>query len=312
MPDASELLKQANDCHDDDPDRGAALIRQIDTTALLANERPLLGFLFNHVLGEKFGLWREAHQRQQALLTAAGADEQGLVLLRHAAVAARLGSDAAAADRSLQSLAEAAGSPRAAADTLVKLAAASFTVPGLAAAEAGACTLDAFASVEAWHVDPVPALDVSFAAITNNLGSHLAERAIADLQDPALREAMAQAAAHALRFWARAGNWVQHERACYLAALAANALGDASQAAEHARSGLALLDVRDSDAAQQVDRAFLEQELAHALESVDDLGANAARARAIALAADFGDEGLTNWFNDRAQRQAALRVLYRV
>lgn len=86
----------------------------------------------------------------------------------------------------------------------------------------------------------------------------------------------------------RAGQWVQHERAHYLAALAANALGDAESAAHQARAGLVLLDTHDTAHEETVDRAFLEQELAQALSGsgsgsgsglgADPAGAQAARA----------------------------------
>jgi hypothetical protein len=98
-----------------------------------------------------------------------------------------------------------------------------------------------------------PALAAAFGAVTNNLASHLAERTVADLGHPGLARALGETAAHSQRFWQRAGQWVQHQRAHHLAALAANALGDAESAAH---AGLVLLDTHDTAREETVDRAF--------------------------------------------------------
>jgi hypothetical protein len=306
MARAEDQLDEANACHDDDPPRGAALLREIDPAALDAGRRPLLGFLLNHVFGEKLALWPEAFERQQQLVAA---DPQpGVELLRHAPVAALLGGSAQQAEAAVARLAAAADGRTDAAQAFVALAAASFTAPQLDAAAAGAAALSALEGVERFHTDPAPALDTAFGKVTNNLASHLAERPIADLADPSLARALREGAAHAQRFWQRAGQWVQHERAHYLRALGANALADAHLAAAEARAGLAMLDAHDTAHGETVDRAFLEQELAQALRSVDEAGAMAARARAEAIASTWSDEGLRRWFADRDARNEALRA----
>jgi hypothetical protein len=306
MPRAEELLDEANACHDDDPPRGAALLREIDPAALDAGRRPLLAFLLNHVLGEKFGLWHEAFERQQQLIAA---DPQpGVELLRHAPVAALLGGSAQQAQAAVARLAAAADGRTDAAQAFVAIAAASFTAPQLDAAAAGAAARRALEGVERFHTDPAPALDSAFGRVTNNLASHLVERPIADLANPDLARALREAAAHAQRFWQRAGQWLQHERAHYLRALAGNALGDGALAATEARAGLALLDAHDTAQEETVDRAFLEQELVQALRLVDDAAAAAASARAQAIVATWSDESLQRWFADREARNDALRA----
>ncbi len=306
MPRADELLAEADACHDDDPPRGAALLREIDPAALDGGRRPLLGFLLNHVFGEKFGLWPVAFERQQQLIAA---DPQpGLEQLRHAAVAALLGGSAQQAASAVARLAAAAGGRTDAAQACVAIAAASFTTPRLDAAAAGAAALSALEGMERFHIDPALVLDTAFGRATNNLASHLAERPIADLADPGLARALREGAAHAQRFWQRAGQWVQHERAHYLRALAANALGDGALAAAEARAGLALLDAHDTAHEETADRAFLEQELAQALRTVDEAGAATASARARAIVATWSDEGLQRWFADREARNEALRA----
>ena len=86
------------------------------------------------------------------------------------------------------------------------------------------------------------------------------------------------------------------------------AAGDAGAAHGHASAGLALLDAHDQAQEQSVDRAFLTLEASFALERLgraDD--ARASRGRADALAAAFGDAGLSAWFSDRVARNQALR-----
>ncbi len=306
MARADEQLDEADACHDDDPPRGAALLREIDAAALDAGRRPRLAFLLNHVFGEKFGLWPEAFERQQQLM--AVDPQPGVELLRHAAVAALLGGSAQQAEAAVARLAAAADGRTDAARAVVAIAAAGFTAPQLDAAAAGAAALNALEGVERFHSVPAPALDSAFGRATNNLASHLAERPIADLADRGLACALREAAAHAQRFWQRAGQWVQHERAHYLRALAANALGDGALAAAETRAGLALLDAHDTAHEETVDRAFLEQELAQALQSVGEAGAAAAAARAQAIVAGWSDEGLRRWFADREARNEALRA----
>jgi len=192
----------------------------------------------------------------------------------------------------------------------VQLAAAALRVPGADAAGAGRLTLAALAPLAAPHWQQASALDSAAAAQCNNLASDLAERPPAALADAALREALARAAAWSQLFWQRAGTWVHHERACYLCALAAGALGDVDAARAHALAGLALLDANDSAQEQSVDRAFLEMEAAFACERLGRADeAAAAHARGDALAAGFGDTGLSTWYRQRIERNRLLAGL---
>lgn len=305
--DAPQWLEEADACHDDDPARGAELLGRIPPADLPAGDRPRYAFLLNHVFGEKFGRWPEAHARQQALLSLAG-DEAGPALWRHAGAAARLAGDMAGEARCRAGLGAAAGCPESVADALIGLGAAGFAVPSLPAAQAGAAARAAALALEAVHEAPAAALDGAFAAAASNLASHLAERPLPDLDDPVLAAALDRLARDAQRFWRRAGGWVQHERAHYLCAVAAGALGEAGRAAEEARAGLALLDAHDAERTEEVDRAFLEQELAAALAQLGDAGAaEAAAMRASALKAAFAEPGLVEWFDGRAARHALLR-----
>jgi hypothetical protein len=294
------LLDTANDCHDDDPPRAAGLLRRIDPAALPADRLPVLAFLLNHVLGEKFGAWDEAHARFGPVLRAAGAQPLP-VLWRQAAAAAGLAGDAAAAADAITALAQATGASAEQAGDVVALTQAMFRVPGLPAASAAQAAAAAIAALAAprWQAQATP-LDEAAGACTNNIASSLIERPPTDLADPALRAVTEDVAQCAERLWLRAGTWVNHERAAYLRALVANGLGDPGAAREHALRALALIDANDTEHAEDVDRAFLlleQSRAARALGRADE--AQATLAHADALAAKFGDAGLDAWYADR-------------
>jgi hypothetical protein len=298
-------LDEADACHDDDPPRAADILRRLDPAALPAERLPGLAFLLNHVLGEKLGAWGEAHALFDALLRAAG-EKPPLGLWRQAAAAARLAGDEAAATRLSAALTAASGAAAGQAQDVVALTAAMYRTPALPAAQAveqlhaAACRFDA----ASWQA--ASPLDAAVAACANNLASGLLERPPADLQQAALRVALEDSARLAERFWLRAGNWVQHERAAYLRAMAANALGEAAQAHGHALRALALLDANDTERAEQVDRAFIELERARACRQLDlQDEARAAQEQADALAAQFNDAGLDAWYAKRRAELAA-------
>jgi hypothetical protein len=307
MNSADRLLDDAEACHDDDPQRAAALLREVDPAQLDGSRRPLLAFLLNHVLGESLGEWGDAHARQQALLTAAGADAPP-VLWRQAAAAARLSGNPDGERAATVALAAAVTAPAQQAEHVVALTAASFEVPALPAAQAGRVALDALAPLQhdpAWRQPG--SLDAAAAACCNNLSAHLSERPLEQLTVAPLRAAMAASGELAQALWQRTGTWVHAERACLQRAIVSNTLGEPQQARVHARDGLVLLDRNDTSDAEFVDRAFLEQELAHACARLG-LDTEAARAgeRARTLAARFGDAGLDRWFAARRGRLEAL------
>jgi hypothetical protein len=306
MPSESERLSEADACHDAEPQRAAAMLRDIDVAALAADERPLCAFLLNHVLGEKLGDWRGAQHRQSALLAAA-AGAAPAVLWRQAAVAATLAADAAAAASASAGLARAASVSAAQAQELVALAAAGFTLPTADALRAGGLALAALQALDAAHWQQASALDMAAAACCNNIAAELSERPPSDLRDASLRDALLRAALASQRLWRRAGNWVNHERACYGVAVAAGAAGDAKQQLHAVTEGLALLDREDRAREQTVDRAFLELESEHAHRRLRRYAAAAAaRQRADALVAGFGDASLTRWFEARVERHRQL------
>lgn len=298
---AAGLLDEAEACHDDEPERAAALLRRIAPGTLATERLPGLAFLLNHVLGEKLGAWAEAWSMFTPLLDAAGPRPLP-VLHRQAAAAAGLAGDAAAAQRHTEALAGATGASAELARDVIALTQAMYRAPGRPAPEAAQIVAAALAPLREarWSAGATP-LDAAAAACMNNVASGLIERPAVQLtQHAPLRNAAGEAAALAERLWLRAGNWVQHERAAYLRALVANALGEAAQARGHALRALAMLDANDSAGAENVDRAFLLLEQSRAcrmLGSGDE--AAAALASADALAAQFGDAGLDAWYASR-------------
>ncbi len=301
-------LDEANACHDDEPERAAALLRALDPATLPSERLPGMAFLLNHVLGEKFGAWGEALERQTALLRAAG-DKPAGVLWRQAAAAAQAAGEAAEARRLCGAFGDATGASPQAAHDVVALTVAMYRVPKMAHGAAAECVHEALKPLHddtaTWR-DANP-LDSAAAACTNNIASGLVERPQQELAHPPLRAALQDAARLAEHFWLRAGNWVHHERAAYLRAMVGNALDEAPQAREHALRALALIDANDVDDAEKVDRAFIELEHAHACRALELLDeANAAQAKAESIAATFGDAFLDDWFASRRKTLAAL------
>jgi hypothetical protein len=310
MDDAADtLLTQADACHDDVPEAAAATLRRLALAQLPAARWPRAAFLFNHVLGELLGDWREAQQRTDALASLAGAQAPN-ALWRQAAVAARLAGDAAAQARHAQALAAASGAPLPQVNEPIALAAVSFTLEGRDVAAAARDALDVLTPLHnaTWQ-RPGP-LDADVAAMCNNIASHFVDRPLAELSHPALRETLAEAARLSAAFWQRAGGWVQHERACHLRALASHALHAPGEALVHAQRGLALIAAHDREGAETVDRAFLTLELALAhrrLGRADE--AAQMQANAEALMREVGDDALQRWFDERVARNSALATV---
>jgi hypothetical protein len=131
----------------------------------------------------------------------------------------------------------------------------------------------------------------AIAVASNNLASELVEQQARTEAEDAL---MLRAAGAAHAAWARCGTWVNEERALYLKALVANALGDPPQALAHADAALALIAANGD---QPIDAAFLTLARARAHHLAGDATAAAAElAQADAGAADWDDDDLKDWF----------------
>lgn len=307
--DGDALLAQIDSIHDDEPRRALELLLGLDVATVSTGQLPRLAFLLDHVLGEKFDLWTQALAAQHALVARAGIHATPAIF-RQAAVAAQIAGDSSQARAWTQALAASSDTPVAKARALVTLGAVMFSVSRHGAEAAGRLALQALQPLAALHALPGPGLDAAFGAVTNNIASDLLERPVADLVQADLRTALHLTTQHAQRFWDRAGSWVHRERAHYLGAMTANALGDGAAGTAQARAGLALLDAHDADGSEDVDRAFLELELAMGLRLCEQAARADALARALALAARFGEASLHRWFADRQGRNEALALHY--
>lgn len=306
-PSAMEAgLKEADDIHDDKPEAALALLRRIAPAALPLARRQRFAYLMNHVAGEKLGAWDESLAAQQRVVDATG-DAMTAPLWRLAAVAARLAGDAGRAARWQDAFAAATGAPAADVQALLVLGACEFTIPMQDAGTAGRQALEALHPL--METRTAAGLVASLAGVANNVANHFVERPLDDMLQPELRAALELSSTLALRCWLEAGNWLQQERAHYLRALAANALGNGEEGARQARAGLALLDAHDDTHSEDVDRAFLELELAQGLRLAGAEGVAAPQDRAEKLAAAFPQAWLQSWFADRRQRNTALLAL---
>ncbi|MFC5500078.1 hypothetical protein ACFPOE_21220 [Caenimonas terrae] len=301
-PDSAKLA-QANADHDATPSTAADLLRQVEPGNLAEAELPTYIFLLNHVLGEKLSAWDEALTRHERVL-ALPAVKPGY--WRQAGAAALAAGNAQALGRFSVGYAKATDADLARASEVIQLGAAVHQAPSLPAGEAARLTGDVLAALDAPFWRTGTELDSAVASGLNNLASGLMERPASDLADSALGEAVSRCAALAHAFWRRAGTWVHAERALYLRATVATALGDFQSARRHCSEALALLDENDLKGEQPVDRAFLELERAHAcrrLGRADE--AEVAAQRSEQLARSFQDPGLRTWFDSRRASLAA-------
>jgi hypothetical protein len=190
---------------------------------------------------------------------------------------------------------------------VLQLSGVVYQVPAILAADAAATTLAAITPLTEVAWQSASPIDGAAAACLNNLASGLQERPLPDLRQAALRTAMARCAELAHLFWRRAGTWVNLERALYLRAMVCNALGDASAARLFAMEALSVLGTNDADHAEDVDRAFIELERAHACRQ---LGLNdeaaIAQQNGQAIASAFSVESLRRWYESRCARLATL------
>lgn len=270
--------------HDDAPDEAAARLAALDHAQVPADKLPLLGFLLNHVLGEKFGRWQAA---ASYLAPLAARDDAPLGVARHWAAAGDLAGDAAVFARARAYLVERSGAPEHVCAALARLS----TLNWIADAARHAVEFAQLAQ-QAIGFDR-SSVDAGFASTFNNVtGRLLAASPPAPVEAP-LRGALNHGAEATRVFWYRAGQWLERERADYLCAKVALRIGEHERARAAARHGLTLVTANGNDA---VERAFLLQPLAAALaRSSDATGAHAARAEADALAATFADD-LRNYY----------------
>ena len=236
--DGDALLAQIDPIHDDEPQRALEMLLSLDVATVSVGRFPRLAFLLDHVLGEKFDLWSEALAAQRAVVAHAGL-QASPAIFRQAAVAAQIAGDSNQARVWTQALAASSDTPGAKARALVTLGAVMYSVGGQGAEAAGRLALQALQPLAALHAMPGSGLDTAFGVGHQQHRLRPAGAPRRRLAQPDLRTALQLTTQHAQRFWERGGTWVNRERARYLSAMTANALGDGLEGAAQARGGLA-------------------------------------------------------------------------
>lgn len=274
--------------HDAESERLAQELEAAAAAPIAADQLVAFLQLASHTIGEHLGDWPRARRLcQQALAGHAPTPESAMAWARLSIACALAADPVGAAEAELTCLAARDG------DLGPALIEARFwLVAALVGSQRAGEAQRLYAaalSLARRAGDAAPARAIAVAS--NNLASDLVEAPDRSLAEDALMQAAADAAHE---FWGLCGTWVHEERALYLKALVANALGRPVEALTHADAALAIIAANDD---QPVDAAFLRLARARALGLAGDaVGQARDLAIADAAAAGWDDAGLTSWF----------------
>lgn len=264
--DLSALIADAWAQHADDAEGTARRIAEMLPQVQSAADVPPLAALLAHVYGEHLGRWPEALA----------------LLARLRGVAADDAAAQAAVLRAERTLRHASGDATALDDLTpperaAVLAGAAAMLLGRGQTEAAGAALEAaLALAEAGLPDGSPALR-ALAVAGNNIAAELQQRAP---RSPAETTLMLRAADTGLRYWSRAGGWLQVERAEHRLGSCQRAAGLFANARDSARRCLAVCEAND---APDFELFFAHALLAVAQRDLDDeAGFTAARDAALA------------------------------
>ena len=288
------MLDEIDRIHDDAPERAAELLRAFDPAGLPLPRLGQLAFLLNHVLGEKLGQWNEAAERVAALATRTDAPPG---VWRQLFAAQTLRGDALGAASARIGLARSTGARDSDANTAGELTVLAYVADPLA--HAG----DVLALAKAANVEQETPLDAALGACFNNVTMRLLEASRNVAIGATEKHALQAGAEAARRFWYRAGQWLQHERADYLCAKVEVRIGEAEEALRAAERGLRLVEANGNDA---IERVFLLLPLAaaHAALGNHERAAQL-RAEAADLARDFDEELKKSYELDMQELESA-------
>lgn len=265
MSDLQHFIDQAWAEHADDAPAVALRLPQALDRITTEDELIAVGHLAQHVYGGHLAAWADALKYLAALARGPGFDAHG-----------RSGQQVR---RWRASLALAAGESDVRgtlepAERIVVTAQAAAALELHDIGRAAAFFQEALAAAEdAALADSDPAVR-ALAVAGNNLAANLQDKATRSAEERAL---MILAAQTARRYWARAGTWLETERAELRLATVWLAAGDAAQARQHAQACLAIIDAQPG--AQALERFFGHDALAQAERALGDA---AARARSVA------------------------------
>lgn len=265
MTDLQPFIAQAWADHADDTPAVALRLPQVLDSVTDEDQLVALARLAHHVYGEHLAAWADGLKYLAALargpaFQAHGASGQALRRLRASlGLAAGLSDVRGTLDRS---------------DRITVTAQAASALAPHDLARATALLQEALAEADsAALADTDPAVR-ALAVTGNNLAATLEEKTE---RSDAERELMLLAAQTGRRFWARAGTWLETERADYRLAMSWLAAGDAAQARAHALACLALVDAQPEPPA--LERFFGLEALALAEGAAGD---STAQAKAVA------------------------------
>jgi hypothetical protein len=254
----------------DHADRAAEVAERLEEGyALIGSEQQIaaLARILAHVDGEHLARWDEGAARLERLRShPCWSDEgAGATVVRRLVAAMRIGGGHAPA------------SGLAAADLAHANAVAA---SAFAAQERMPDAIARFRAARAAAANGLPDGDPAVRALAvtaNNLASALEEAASRSGDETA---AMLDAARASREFWARAGGWLEAERALYVLARCHLAAGDAAAALGHAERCLAICEENGAD---DFERCFAHGAVALAQRALGD-AARFAQAKAAALA----------------------------
>ncbi len=272
--------------HDTDPAGTAVELRALAASGVTADETPRLGWLINHVIGEKFDSWAEA----LALLKPICTDSVPAGAWRQLGVAASLAGDV------LTAWDAEARIDNAQSGVAIRLAVLERKVEHLQPLQGAVALRQCLALIDPGAAtSPITAM---LAASLNNVVSALMDQKTADFSELVLKDALTEGAALSRKLWGLAGTWVNHERADYLVAMVANKVGDFAAARDAANAALRLIEAHGTE---DIDRAFILLELARAERGLGlDAAYNTAKDGALAIAAGFTETWLVEWFATRS------------
>jgi len=286
------LLADAWNYHADESERLAVELERASDEAEDRNLDPLL-HLAAHTMGEHLGDWPRARRLAEQVISGRAPSRETARAWSRLGVVRMMTGDLAggvAADLVAVSVAE---------NPLATMLEARFmlidALVGARSAEAVAGVYTGALALARRLGDAAPHRIIAVAS--NNLASELVE---AKSRTPAEDALMATAAEAAHAFWMKIGTWVQDERARYLRALVANALGKPAEALAQADAALAIIAANGD---QPVDTVFLTLARSRSLRLLGETADSAAAlAAADAAAAAWDDQGLKDWYAEERAR----------
>ena len=254
------LLEAGWSYHDAQSERLASELEAAADAAVAPGLLSRFLHLSNHTIGEHLGDWPRARRLAERTLAGRTASGETATAWARLCVARFLaGEPVLALAAEIDALRAARDGPLATLiETRFMLIAA--LVGSGRAGEAAALYDGALALArQAGNAAPARAI----AAASNNLAAELVEAKTRSAAEDAL---MAAASDAAHEFWLRCGDWVNEEKALYLKALVANALGKSKAALAHADAALAII---EANGPRPSDAALLRLERAKALQTLD-------------------------------------------